>query len=177
MAVKWKSSTEVNKGQEQPLEATMQELAEIPEAPLPPPPKPALPRAAVTSPTMNGQVVLEEQTAAVPAQTNLEDAFQDMFKTSQSGAGEEELLRIASQFSLQVTMRQMKCLVYLLQRAILEEKNKRMHNAARLREFVSSWLLYKQQNNSDIFVMKALEHISLRHFINENSMKINIDKG
>lgn len=111
---------------------------------------------------------------AQPAQTNLEDAFQDIFKTSQSGSGEEELLRIASQFSLQITAPQIKCLLYILHRA---DTAKETWVAERLRSFVRKWLEYKQNNNSDIFVMKALEHISLRHFINENSMKINIDKG
>ena len=42
--------------------------------------------------------------------------------------------------------------------------------------FVDRWLELKQYNNSDAFVMKALEFISLRKFLNENSLKVNIDK-
>lgn len=108
--------------------------------------------------------------------TNLEDAFGDLFKTSKSGTGEEELLRIASQFSLQVTARQMRCLVYLMHRAERSEARGWAQEAYLLRLFVQKWLEYKQNNNSDVFVMKALEHISLRHYINENSFKVNIEK-
>lgn len=113
------------------------------------------------------------QAVPVPAGANLEDAFNDVFKTSKSGTGEEELLRIASQFSLQVTAKQMRCLIYLLHRA---ERSKNSNDKLLLQLFVRKWLEYKQNNNSDVFVMKALEHISLRHYINENSFKVNIEK-
>lgn len=103
---------------------------------------------------------------------NLEDAFQGLFKTSASGSGEEELLRIASNYSRQISGAQMRILLYLedLAQSLNEKK------AKRLQHFLTKWLEYKQYNNSDIFVMKALEHISLRKFINENTLKVNIEK-
>lgn len=109
---------------------------------------------------------------------NLEDAFQSIFGTSKSGTGEEELLRIASQFSLQISAPQMKLLIYLMHRAEREQARGGYHTeeARLMRMFVIKWLEYKQNNNSDVFVMKALEHISLRHYINENSFKVNIEK-
>ena len=117
----------------------------------------------------------EEERAAATAPTdesNLEDAFQNLFKTSASGTGEEELLRIASNYSLQLSAKQMKALLYLewwIPKLPEEEKE-------RVRAFIRRWLELKQNNNSDLFVMKALEHISLRKFINENTMKVNIEK-
>jgi len=115
----------------------------------------------------------EESEIIEPVDTNLEDAFQGLFKTSASGTGEEELLRIASKFSMQVTMRQAKVLLYLRWKANTTT-NERLK--ARLNEFIAGWLEHKQYNNSDVFVMRALDSISLRKFIGENAFKVNIEK-
>jgi len=117
---------------------------------------------------------LEEEPTVAEAEPgadrNLEDAFQSLFRTSASGTGEEELLRIASTFSMQLSTRQMKALLYLEWIADGHPKEKQ------LRMFVSRWLELKQHNNSDMFVMRALDAISLRKFIGENAFKISIDK-
>jgi len=103
---------------------------------------------------------------------NLEDTFQDLFKTSASGTGEEELLRIASKHAMQLSAAQIKVLLYLEWQAVTYPEPYR----TQIQTFIGRYLELKQNNNSDIFVMKALEHISLRKFINENSMKVNIEK-
>ena len=105
--------------------------------------------------------------------TSLEDIFAKMFQSSVSGTGEEELLRIASTYSRQITAPQIRCLLYLEYRAFT---SKSATTPKILRSFVDRWLELKQYNNSDAFVMKALEFISLRKFLNENSLKVNIDK-
>jgi len=119
---------------------------------------------------------LPPPTSAVPiaeeTDANLEDAFQGLFKTSASGGGEEELLRIAADYSLQLTAPQIKALLYLewcIPKLSDSEKMK-------VRHFIDRWLQLKRNNNSDMFVMKALDFISLRRFINENSMKVNIER-
>lgn len=107
-----------------------------------------------------------------PDGPNLEDAFQSLFKTSASGTGEEELLRIASTYSRQISARMIKAILYLEWcKHNYDEKTQ-----LKVTSFIDRWLELKQFNNSDIFVMKALEHISLRKFINENSVKVNIEK-
>lgn len=126
---------------------------------------------------------------AIPAQSevNLEDAFSNLFKSSVSGTGEEELLRIASNYSLQITAPQIKILLYLEHKAetfdlaytyakTTQLQAKYRFIANYLRMFVRRWLELKQHNNSDIFVMRALDSISLRKFINENTLKVNIEK-
>lgn len=105
--------------------------------------------------------------------TNLEDTFQDIFKTSLSGSGEEELLRIASTYSRQLSAAQIR-LILFLEDVAFRVKDER--SAKRIRHFTERWLELKQYNNSDIFVMKALEFISLRRFLNENSFKVDIKK-
>jgi len=113
-----------------------------------------------------------EENPPQKADINLEDAFQDLFKTSASGSGEEELLRIASKHAMQLSAAQIKVLLYLEWQAVSYPDPYKQQ----LQDFVERYLELKQNNNSDIFVMKALEHISLRKFINENSMKVNIEK-
>lgn len=117
---------------------------------------------------------------------NLEDAFTNLFKTSVTGTGEEELLRIASNYSLQISAGQIRLLLYIEHKAesfelkaqYAKEPAKAQYkwSAFYLRNFVRRWLELKQHNNSDVFVMRALDSISLRKFINENTLKVNIEK-
>lgn len=104
---------------------------------------------------------------------NLEDAFQGLFKTSASGTGEEELLRIASTYSRQMSARMIKAVLYL--EWVKGEKEQRTESDL-LTSFITRWLELKQYNNSDMFVMRALDSISLRKFIGENAFKVNIEK-
>lgn len=105
-------------------------------------------------------------------EANLEEAFGSLFKTSASGTGEEELLRIASTYSMQLTARQIKALLWLE----WVKRDQSPDTQDRITNFITRWLFLKQNNNSDVFVMKALEFISLRKFLNENSFKVNIEK-
>lgn len=116
---------------------------------------------------------------------NLEDAFSKIFKSSVSGTGEEELLRIASDYALQIDAKQIKCLLYLENwaskfKALAKQQPQYalLYNwqAEYLSTFVYRWLDLKRHNNSDIFVMRGLDSISLRKFINENTLKVNIEK-
>jgi len=113
---------------------------------------------SVEAPTPEGEV-------------NLEDAFGSLFKTSASGTGEEELLRIASTYSRQLTTRQIKAILYLEWVAGYKKEP-----SERLEHFINRWLELKQYNNSDMFVMRALDAIALRKFIGENAFKVNIEK-
>lgn len=128
---------------------------------------------------------LSEETSPSNSQVNLEDAFSNIFKQSVSGTGEEELLRIASDYALQISAAQIKCLIYLKYRAeqflALAKRQPKyaafyQWQAGYLSAFVDKWLDLKKHNNSDIFVMRALDSISLRKFINENTLKVNIEK-
>jgi len=103
---------------------------------------------------------------------NVEEAFGNLFKTSASGTGEEELLRIASTYSRQFSAKQIKVLLYIEWWSKLYP----LETQIRLRAFIDRYLELKQYNNSDGFVMKALEYIALRKFIGENTMKVNIEK-
>jgi len=122
-------------------------------------------------PTSEEQEEIKELNA-VP-DVNLEDAIQNLFKTSASGTGEEELLRIASQHAMQLSAPQIKALLYLKKLAYDAPEGK---FKVWLHAFYDGYIELKRNNNSDIFVMKALEHIALRKFINENSIKVNIEK-
>lgn len=120
-------------------------------------------------------------------EVNLEDAFSKLFKSSTSGTGEEELLRIASDYALQLSAKQIKALLYIEHwagkfRALADKQANPLIAAyykwqgAYLSEFVFRWLDLKRHNNSDVFVMRGLDSISLRKFINENTLKVNIEK-
>ena len=102
----------------------------------------------------------------------IEDKWADLFSGSASATGEEELLRIASKYSFQISARQIKALLYCEHVAAMVPAP----YSVQLRNLTRRWLELKENNNSDIFVMKALEYISLRKFFNENSFKVDIQK-
>ena len=104
--------------------------------------------------------------------SNVEDAFQGLFSSASSGSGEEELLRIASQFALQITAPQIRVVLFLKDVAL----KRGGEVASRINAFVDEWLRIKSHNNSDIYIMKALEYVSLRKFLNEQSFKVDIQK-
>lgn len=111
-----------------------------------------------------------------PEERNLEDAFQSLFKTSASGTGEEELLKIASTYSRQISAAQIRAILYLEWIGRNLKANGKTVEASQVSHFVDRWLELKQYNNSDMFVMRALDSISLRKFIGENAFKIDIQK-
>jgi len=105
----------------------------------------------------------------------LEDKMQAAFGGTFSGTGEEELLRVASKFSLQYSGAQIRILTYLEDLALrYKGRNKIMHD--RIKGFISMYCDLKQYNNSDMFVMTALEAISLKKFMGENALRVNVEK-
>lgn len=98
----------------------------------------------------------------------IEDAF-----SQQSGTGEEELLRIATKFSVQMTAQQMRTLMIC---QMIAEREPNHRNAKMLTNITSRWLEMKQYHGSMLYVMRALDSIALRRFVNENSVKVNVQK-
>jgi len=105
---------------------------------------------------------------------NLENLEKTLFESTVSGSGEEEMLKVASRYALQLSTPQLKLLLFLDITAGLmkDEKKKKL-----LQNFIKKYLEMKQHNNSAVFVMRALDSISLKKYINENSFKINVAKG
>lgn len=98
--------------------------------------------------------------------------FSNFFGSMSSG-GDEELLKVASKHAMQLTARQIRCLNYINWWA---DTTTVESDRVALRNFIIKFLEYKQNNNSANFVMVALNSISLRRFLNENSVKVNVEK-
>jgi len=86
------------------------------------------------------------------------------------GSGDEELLKVASKYSLQLSGDQMRALSLL--ELIKPECNST--DQKRITAFVENYLKMKEYNGSDMFVMAALREISLKKFI--SSIGINAIK-
>lgn len=102
-----------------------------------------------------------------------EDLFSGLFGASASGTGEEELLRIASRYSLQITARQVRCLIKLRMHM---EKAGEQRSSVILRSLIEKWLDYQQYHGSMAYIMRALDSVALRKFINENTFKVAVNK-
>jgi len=106
----------------------------------------------------------------------VEDLFQNLFSSSVSGGGEEELLKIASSYALQLSAAQIRALLRLEMHSRNFLRRGKKEIAENLHNFVTRWIELKRNNNSDAFVMRALDAISLRRLIGENAVKVDIQK-
>lgn len=102
-----------------------------------------------------------------------EDIFSGLFKTSASGTGEEELLRIGAGFSRQITGGQIRklCLLHMVC-AYCNDKTK-----ITIENFIDRYMELKQYNQSKEYVMRMFDSIALRKYINSDAMKINVQRG
>jgi len=107
------------------------------------------------------------------AKENLEQAFNDLFKGGTTSTGEEELLRVASKYSMQMTAQQIKALLYLQHWA---DQTKIETDKKIINNFIAKWLELKEYNNSAGFIMRVIDFISLRRFLTEQSFKVDIQK-
>lgn len=89
---------------------------------------------------------------------------------NKSSGGEEELLKVASKYSLQLSGVQIRGLLLLK----IVKKICSKEDQERIDEFTKDYLMYKEYNGSDRFVMAALQEISLKKFI--SSIGINAIK-
>lgn len=106
---------------------------------------------------------------------SVEQKLVELLGSGVTSSGDEELLRLGAKFARQITAPQMRLIVYLYFRAEqIAEKNPK--DAKLLQGFVRNWLELKSYNNSDVFIMRFMDSISLRRFWNENSMRANIEK-
>lgn len=107
---------------------------------------------------------------------NLEEIFSDLFKGGTTGTGEEELLRVAAKYSMQLSAAQIKCLLYIAFEADKARANNDVKSAAILNNFIIKWLEWKEYNNSAGFIMRVIGDISMRRFLTEQSFKVDIKK-
>jgi len=105
-------------------------------------------------------------------QQSAEDLFNGLFGATASGTGEEELLRVAARYSLQIGTRQLRT---LLQLRLLADQCEETTKQAII-NFIEKWLDYKQYHNSMPYIMRALDSIALRKFVNENTFKVAVNK-
>lgn len=103
---------------------------------------------------------------------SLEERFQSLFGSPAMGGEDEKLLDLASNFSVQLSAQQIRILLALHMFAdVLEGKGKKDQSLI-LRSFCKKYLELKKNHASDFYVMKALEYISLRKFMQEKPIDV-----
>ena len=99
---------------------------------------------------------------------DLSQALQNLFQPT---SGEEDMLRVATKYSLQLTAEQVKLLLYIKYVAKIVKPD----TGEKLDAFVADYLEYKQYNNSALFVMRLFEFLSLKKYLGQG-MEIKVDK-
>lgn len=104
----------------------------------------------------------------------LEEKFLDFFAPA-IGGGDDSILKVAAEFSSQYSARQIKALIFL---EVMSKglKESAPYYSELYKIIINRWVEYKRHHGSDQFVMAALQNISLRKFISENSFKVDIKK-
>jgi len=112
-------------------------------------------------------------------QVNIEDVMGNFLSGESGVGGDEELLKVASQYALVLKGKQIKVLLWLKVKIELYKLGNEMEKkrAVVLETYVKQYIEWKSYHNAQNFIMRALDNISLRRFINENSLKVNIDKS
>lgn len=107
----------------------------------------------------------------------LADKFQALLGSSSVGSEDEKLLEVASNFSVQLSASQLRILVGLkLFANVLDEVEKKPEQAQILRQFVKDYVELKKYHGSDFYVMRALDSISLRKFMQERPIGVDVLK-
>lgn len=115
---------------------------------------------------MEDELIKKDENISEELETELEEA----------GTEEEGLLRVASKYSIQLSGYQLKVLIFIDYVADVIEKKGFIDEAERLRNMKRRYLELKQYNRSDMYIVKILEYISLKNFLGENAIKVNIEK-
>lgn len=103
---------------------------------------------------------------------SLEDiALNSLFKEEKKN-NEAEIVDIAQKYSLQLNIRQIKAILYLN----YIKNDLKNNDKAKIEEFIKKYIELKIHNASASFIIKILENIALKKFINEDTFKININK-
>ena len=114
------------------------------------------------------------ENSLIDKKIDFDEALKSIFKPV--GTDEADLLRIASEFSLQLTGDQIKGLLMIDILAFYCEKAGLVDRVNQLRSFIKNYLEFKSKNNSYKFILSAMREISLSRFINENTTKVNVEK-
>jgi len=113
------------------------------------------------------------------AEESLEDLFQeDIMGNAFEGTsidGDAQLLEVASKHTLQLNGEQIKVILYVDH--IMELMEFPQVEKTAWANFKKNYILYTSHNNSQPFIQQVLGHISLRRFINENTLKVSVDKN
>jgi len=106
----------------------------------------------------------------------LADKFQQLLGSG-GGAGEDEkLLELASSFSVQISGAQLRVLMSLYTFSDVLELNGKPEQAKLVRSFIKKYLELKKYHGSDFYVMRALDSISLRKFMSQTPIGVDVIK-
>lgn len=98
----------------------------------------------------------------------------DSFNQSSSG-GEEEILRIASNYALQINPIQIRTLMMLKMLAITYNK-KNQALCYQIEEFIKQYLEMKHFHESGAFIMRVIDSLSVKRLITQDTAKVNVMK-
>lgn len=92
-----------------------------------------------------------------------------------SGSADEEILRITSQYALQLTPGQIYTIMKLKAFALdYGAKNSQLKNI--LTSFIADWLEIKHYHESGGFILRVVDSLSLKRIIPNDATKVNVMK-
>lgn len=94
---------------------------------------------------------------------------------SGSNGGDEEILKIASDYALQITPNQIATLLKLKMFAI-DNSEKYPHIMEKVDKFTKEYLTMKKFHESGAYIMRMVDSLSLKKIVPNDAVKVNVMK-
>jgi uncharacterized protein HemY len=106
-------------------------------------------------------------------QKDLTKYFEGLFQASSLGEAEAETLRVASQYTIFLDGQKIQglTLLYLYSQITDNEEEKKL-----LMSFIEKYLEYQRYNQAQKFIIKVLESLTLKRYLGENWLKVEVQK-
>jgi geranylgeranyl pyrophosphate synthase len=104
---------------------------------------------------------------------DIQKFFENLFQSSGIAEGEAEILRVATEYTIFLDGQKIRALLLLKIYSLLteDEKEKEIIN-----EFINTYLQYQRYNQAQRFIIKVLESLTLKRFLGENWLKVEVQK-
>jgi uncharacterized protein YacL (UPF0231 family) len=106
-------------------------------------------------------------------QKNLAKFFENLFQASSIGEAEAETLRVATQYTIFLDGQKIRALtlLYLYSKITDDEEEKKLIEA-----FLEKYLEFQRYNQAQKFIVKVLESLTLKRYLGENWLKVEVQK-
>jgi len=104
---------------------------------------------------------------------DIQKFFENLFQSSSLTEGEAETLKVATEYTIFLDGQKIRALLLLKIYALITDNEKEREI---INEFIEKYLLYQRYNQAQKFIVKVLESLTLKKFLGQNWLKVEVQK-